>query len=309
MMDYFDLHCDTLTELYDRRQTLSNTDCHISSAVFGKFDRFGQVFAVFSKQGLTDDECYDRFFSSVDEFETKNDISFCLTSDDIDKGGCNYILSVEDGRLTSGDPQKVERLFERGVRIMTPLWRGLTCIGGSYDTAEGLSAYGKAIVEQCISLGIITDISHASERSADEILFLGETFGKPVIASHSDSYSVCPHPRNITDLRAKRVAETGGIIGICLHAPHLGPGKADCETVFEHIDRLISVTDEDHVCIGADFDGTDKLPSGIVSQNDIYKIANVMSRHNYTEKTVHKVLYDNAYVFFKKNLPKRRTEK
>ena len=308
-MDYFDLHCDTATKLFDSDETLDRTECYVRREYFRNFNAYGQVFAVFSKPGIPDDGCYERFFDVADSFEKKNGISFRLWRDDVTPDGNNYILSVEDGRLISGDISRVKKLFDRGVRILTPLWAGVTCIGGSFDTDEGLTKHGADVIKECVSLGIITDISHSSERSADEILDICERSGAPVIASHSDSYSVYPHPRNITDERAKRVASSGGIVGVCLHAPHLAESGADCESVFEHIDRLVSLIGERRVAVGADFDGTDYLPRGVASQKDIYKIADVMLCHNYGEDAVHAIMYGNAFEFFKNNLPKRRIKK
>ncbi len=308
-MDYFDLHCDTATELYDRGETLSDNTCHIKSGYAREFERYGQVFAVFSKQGTSDDLCYDRFFKVVDRFESANGAEFRLTAEDLREEGQNFILSVEDARLLAGDARRVRSLFDRGVRLITPLWAGVSCIGGSFDTDEGLSRFGKEVVDECLKFGIITDVSHASGRSADEILSAAETYGAAVIASHSDSYSVNPHPRNITDERARKVARTGGIIGVCLHSPHLSSSGANVCTIFEHVDRLICETDEKHVAIGADFDGTDALPDGISSQRDVYFIANEMLKHNYSQDTVDRITFGNAYDFFKNNLPKRRNMK
>ena len=308
-MDYFDLHCDTATKLFDADETLDRTECHVRRDCFRTFSSYGQVFAVFSKPGLSDDGCYERFFDVADSFEKKNGIEFRLWREDVAPSENNYILSVEDGRLISGDISRVGKLFDRGVRILTPLWAGITCIGGSFDTDEGLTKHGADVIRECVSLGIITDISHSSERSADEILDICEAPGAPVIASHSDSYSVYPHPRNISDARAKSVASSGGIVGVCLHAPHLAESGADCESVFKHIDRLVSLIGERSVAVGADFDGTDFLPRGIASQKDVYKIADVMLKHNYGEDAVKAIMYGNAFYFFKNNLPKRRIQK
>ncbi len=292
-MNYFDLHSDTLTALYDKGETFDASSCHISSKTISEFDSYRQVFAIFSKSGLSDDECFDRFFKVQETF-----------SEYVRCGG--HILSVEDGRLLAGDVTRLDELYRRGVRILTPLWGGITCIGGAHDTNEGLSPFGRDVVERCIELGIVPDISHASVKSANEIIDISKSAGVSVMASHSNSYEVCPHSRNIDSKTAKKVAEGGGVIGVCFHAPHLNCSAATIDDIVTHIKNLIYFAGEDAVCIGADFDGTDLLPAGIDGQGDIPKAAGYMEHAGIPTRIIEKVYYNNAERFFSRVLQKER---
>ena len=294
---YFDLHCDTATELFDKCENLLNSSCRLSASDIKTFDEYCQVFAVFSKPGLSDDECYKRFFKVVDSFKAENGIEFASDGKDMP----SHILSVEDARLLDGDITRLQSLFDKGVRVLTPLWAGETCIGGSYDTETGLSDFGHAVVEWCFMHGIIPDISHASVKSADEILDTGIKYGLPVIASHSNSYEICSHPRNLSLSAAHKLKKTGGIVGICLHAPHIGI-VPDLEAVFRHIDFFAEHIGADRVALGCDFDGTRELPSGISKASDIYKLADTMISHGYSDDFVDGIFFNNAYNFFKTNL-------
>ncbi len=66
---------------------------------------------------------------------------------------------------------------------------------------------------------IAVDLSHTSDRLADEILNeidrKGYTMG--VIASHSNARKVCHHPRNLPDHLIKEIVARKGIIGINLY--------------------------------------------------------------------------------------------
>ncbi|MBR6917674.1 MAG: membrane dipeptidase [Clostridia bacterium] len=305
-MNYFDLHCDTVTELYKRGETLATSSLHISAATVSLFEKYAQVFAVFSDRARSDEECYGDFFRVEEDFRSECGVSWCVKCDQLDDSGITAILSVEDARILAGDLSRLNRLYGRGVRVITPLWAGTTCIGGSFDTNEGLTEFGRVVVDECMKLGIIVDISHASELSARQMIEIASSYGSPVIASHSDSYTVHPHERNIKECEARRVASSGGVIGVCLHSPHLGCDKVNAETVFSHIEHLINIAGAASVCIGADFDGTDKLPHGFSSQTDILKIPEIMLRHNYPEQLIYDVMYNNAYRFFKKNLGVKR---
>ena len=309
-MDLFDLHCDTATELYDDGGTLASSARQISLNTISSFEKYAQVFAVFSKPGLTDDACYDRFFRVKDHFFSSNGVKPTISRLGIESDErIKCILSVEDARLLSSDINRLDALYDSGVRVITPLWAGVTCIGGSFDTDAGLSDFGKLVINRSLELGIIPDISHASVRSADEIMSIAEEFSAPVIASHSDSFKICPHPRNIDDGAAKRVKNSGGVIGICLHAPHLSDKSPDCETVFRHIDHLVSVTDEDTVCLGCDFDGTSELPYPINCQRDLYALVDTLYSHGYGNDHIRKLFYENAFGFFRKNLGVKRKAK
>lgn len=295
-MNYFDLHCDSATALFAKGETLKTSTCHVSEATISSYDDFGQIYAVFSRPELTDDECFTRFFEVADHFEGSNGIKFTKRPE---RGFC-AILSVEDARLLCGDLTRLHALCERGVLVLTLLWKGFTCIGGSYDTDEGLAPFGKEVVRECFRLGIIPDVSHASVRSCADALDVAEEYSLPLIASHSDSYEINPHPRNLNTDNAKRIASLGGIIGICLHAPHVGePATADM--VCDHIAHYADTVGIDHVALGCDLDGTNLLPEGIKDQSGVAKIASVMSRRGFTEKEISKVFYDNAYALFTKN--------
>lgn len=106
------------------------------------------------------------------------------------------------GRRKNSCPGSLSRLaalYRAGIRVLTLLWGGNTCIGGSHDTDSGLTPFGRAVVRKCHQIGIIPDISHASVASAEEIIEISLSTGKPCIASHSDSYHVFPHTRNLSD--------------------------------------------------------------------------------------------------------------
>ncbi len=300
-MNYFDLHCDSATALFAKGETLKTSTCHVSEATISSYDDYGQIYAVFSRPELSDEECYARFFEVADHFEGSNGIKFTKKPE---RGFC-AILSVEDARLLCGDINRLHTLSERGVSVLTLLWKGLTCIGGSYDTDEGLTPFGKEVVKECFRLGIIPDVSHASVRSCSDTLGIAEEYSLPVIASHSDSYEINPHPRNLNTDNAKRIASLGGITGVCLHAPHVGE-PATLDRVCDHIAYFADTVGIDRVALGCDLDGTQLLPEGIKDQSDVVKISDAMRLRGFTEAEINKVFYDNAYAFFTKNPRKQK---
>ncbi len=292
-MNFFDLHCDTLTEIHASGESLLKNNCNISLDITENFDKYIQVLAVWSNPKLTDDELYDKFFDTLAHFKNT---SFPLP----EKFG--YILAVEGGNLIGNDISRIDRLFECGVRIFTPVWSDVTQIGGAFNTDEGLTDLGKNAVKRCFELGIIPDVSHSSDKGFFDIAELSESYGKPFIASHSNSRAVCNHMRNLTDEMAKIIIKNNGLIGISMFNPHINEGEnTTIDDVYRHIEHYLSIGCEDVLAFGGDLDGTsDVMPEGIRRINDFEKIYSYLIK-KLPESLVNKIMFENANNFFDRN--------
>ena len=297
-----DIHCDTALELFKLKEDFSKNSLSVSSRLADEFDRYIQVAAVWSDKSLECDQAYERFFEVVKYLEDsiKNDSSvtfFCggeLTSKK------SLVLAVEDARLLNGDINRLTSLYSAGVRILTLLWSGVTCIGGSFNTNIGLTEFGRQVVKKCIELGIIPDISHASIESSYDIFDICDS-NTPVIASHSDSYSVYPHKRNLSDEQFLKIKDSGGLVGINLYTDHLGADieKSSIDTVMRHIEHYLEIGGKDTVCFGCDFDGAN-TPKELQNISSLYKLADEMTRRNYTSELINKIFYLNVENFILK---------
>jgi membrane dipeptidase len=126
-------------------------------------------------------------------------------------------IGMENGYPIGKDLSLIEKYYERGVRYITLCHsRDNDICDSSTDTEgpedNGLSAFGKEVVAECNRLGIMVDVSHASEKSFYDII---ESTKAPIIASHSSVRALCDHPRNLTDEQLKALAENDGVIQIC----------------------------------------------------------------------------------------------
>lgn len=290
-MKYFDLHCDTLTKAHDQGESIISGSCDISLDLTSNFEKYIQVLAVWSDPKYTDDELYERFFSVLSHFKrTALHENF------------SYLLAVEGGRLIGDNISRIDTLFASGVRIFTPLWKGVTQLGGAFGENIGLTDFGKRAVSRCLELGIIPDVSHASDRSFYDIYALCERYERPFIASHSNSRSVCDHARNLTDEMAQIIIKTDGLIGISLYPPHLNDsGKADLDDICRHVEHYLVLGAEKCLCLGCDFDGTDgDLPEEISKINDVEKIYLRLSK-SFSKETADDIFFENAHNFFEIN--------
>lgn len=309
-MKLFDLHCDTATRLLSESQELYDNKCHISLKRAEYLESYAQVMAIWTNHRLTDEQGYERFYEVLKYLNNEitinsSRVALVCTSDAllscVNSGKVPLILAVEDVRILNNDITRLNVLFSNGVRLLTLNWSGETCIGGAHNTETGLSDFGISVVKKCFEIGIIPDISHCSFDGARQTIELAQEYKKPIVATHSDSYSVNHHTRNLKDRDFKDITELCGIVGINLCPSHLSDDSADISNVIKHIEHYLSLGGENTLAMGCDLDGTD-LPMGFSGIEDIYKITDEMQRLNYSDDLIYKIMYKNAFDFFKRNI-------
>lgn len=134
------------------------------------------------------------------------------------------MMGVEGGHMIEDDLQKLENLYNRGARYLTLTWNNSTSwatsaadettLGDSLKH-KGLSDFGKQVVRKMNELGMMIDVSHIGEQTFKDALAITT---KPVIASHSNAYALCPHRRNLKDYQIKAIAQNGGVIQLNFYA-------------------------------------------------------------------------------------------
>lgn len=312
-LSLIDTHCDTALELYTRKRSICQNDCHIDLEKAEYLDDYAQFFAIWADKRKSDDECFTEFLAASDNLSHEinsntHRISLVRTFNEMKDAWTNdkraAFLAVEDARILGGRIERMDILRDRGVKYLTLMWGGKTCIGSSHDEVGGLTDFGREVLKKCFEYGILPDVSHSNEQVTDEVAEMAYAANKPFIASHSNLYSLYPHTRNLRKKHLDGIVKLGGIVGISLCPPHLcdveSGEKCTAETVFEHIDSYMSLGAENVLGLGCDLDGTN-LPDGFNGIHDLYKIADVCLSHGYSEETVKKIFYKNYYEFIKRN--------
>lgn len=301
MISLFDLHCDMPTEAYARSLSICDEAFMASAKKAVSFDRYVQVAAIWSNCRLNDEDAYVRYLAVRDNFYKElreNGFVAATRADQLQNGVPNYILAVEDARLLAGDLSRLEGLYEDGVRFLTLTWAGTSVIGGAFDTDEPLTDFGRQVVEECFRLGIIPDLSHASVPVIDEVLDMAENRGLPVIATHSNAYSVLPHRRNLRDEHFRRIAALGGIVGISFCPAHLSSGECSIKDVVSHIKHDLSLGGKNCLCFGGDFDGIENTPEGLSDLSHMPSLYTALRDEGIDEDTLNRLFYHNAHGFF-----------
>lgn len=245
-------------------------------------------------------------------------------------------MGMENGAGLAGKIENVRHFYDRGIRYITLTHGTHNRLGdSSYDDAparwNGLSPFGKKVVNEMNRLGIMVDISHVTDATAVDAL---EESKAPVIASHSSCRHFTPGwERNVSDELIQGIAETGGVVMITFGSSFLRSEYQDqddpirekmnsdidsmgwsedskeavtyeqqvrknhpigtVEDVADHIDHAVDLVGVDHVGIGSDFDGVFALPNGLQDASAYPNLVAELLRRDYTETEIQKILGEN----------------
>jgi len=308
----FDGHCDTILEIMNHKRTLGDraSTGHLDIPRLKEGGVDIQVFAVFIEDIYKPDRSLKRTLQLIDCFyreieKNQNDISLVTNYNQIKEVNrarkIAAILSIEGGEALEGDLAVLRVLYKLGVRLLTLTWNQRNQIADGLNesrTGGGLTEFGLKVIEEMNRLGMLIDISHLSEAGFWDVAKYSKN---PIIASHSNCYTLCPHRRNLKDDQIKAIADKGGVIGITFVPNFLiqENRKATIEDVIKHIDYLVETVGVDYVGLGSDFDGTGGLPLGLEGVDKIPNITKGLLDRGYEEKDIKKILGENFLRVFK----------
>lgn len=249
------------------------------------------------------------------------------------RGPTAVIASLEGADPLMGEAGNLGRFYEGGVRLVTLAWGDNAFCGTVFGAGGGLTAAGRDLVAVCEELGVLVDVSHASDQAFIDVCAVAT---KPFIASHSNCRALCPNDRNLSDGQIRRLAERGGVLGINLGSAFLSPdyyaqsravrdeffrsvaagertadeageistaataglARPPLSLAVDHVLHAVAVGGEDCVGLGGDLDGVDSLADGIDGVADYPKIAELLEAAGLSPVQVEKVCWGNmARVF------------
>jgi len=295
-----DAHCDTLYELDVQKTSLYTNDLHVSLERLLEYGGYVQVFATWVDD--TPENPMQRCMHLIDVFydelrQNEKHLQLVLSAKDLRdslySGKVGALLSVENGRVLEHSIHNLYALYARGVRAMTLTWNGINEIacGASCQEDTGLSAFGREVVQEMNRLGMLVDVSHLSIKSFWDVIAQSTL---PVMASHSNAYSVAMHERNLSDRQIQAMIQTNGFIGLTIYPLFLaGCKQASMRDFFKHCDYMLAMGAENNIGLGSDFDGISVLPEGMTSACDYECLCYKMKEHGYTETLIKKITHEN----------------
>ena len=249
------------------------------------------------------------------------------------RGKIAVLVGVEGGHAIENDLQNLEQYYELGARYMTLTHNETTpWADASYDQPQhgGLSSFGKEVVRTMNRLGMLVDLSHASDDTVHDAVKVSRS---PIFASHSSVQAICPSRRNLKDELIKGIAGTGGLVMVNFFPLFLIPEGAEIEQRFidksnslrsknltadqfraemdewgkqqpsmprcyvghlvDHIDHLVKVAGIGHVGLGSDYDGITYGPEQMPDVSGFPYVTQELLNRGYSHADIKKVLGEN----------------
>ncbi|NNM77238.1 membrane dipeptidase [Sphingomonas sp. ID1715] len=248
------------------------------------------------------------------------------------KGKRVVFQSIENSYPLGPTVAAMKDFYDAGVRLAGPVHNGDNQFADAANRGKrswgGLSPLGREWVKEANRLGILIDLSHASDETVDQVLELSTA---PVILSHSGPRALFDHPRNLDDARIRKIAAKGGVIQVnsVFLAPMDGRPERDAASTrwesledaspreareagqawakleadkpnnpvtfdryMESLLYLLKLVGPDHVGIGMDWDGGGGL-IGMPDVSGLPRITAALKAAGYSDADIQKVWSGN----------------
>ena len=207
------------------------------------------------------------------------------------------LLGIEGMHALDGKLENLDGLWDAGYRVFGQTHFFDNKLGGSLhgESGDGLTDFGRKVVEAIVAKGGIVDVAHASPRMAREVMAMGVA---PVILSHGGIHRQCPRKRNFEDPLMADIAATGGALGMGFWE------EAACgtspEAIVDALEKAVEVMGEDHVSLGSDYDGSVKVQ---FDASELAALTHVMLERGWPEERIAKVMGGNQIRILRQALP------
>lgn len=312
-----------------------------------------QVFAVWSDDAKWRSGAFRHANEQLDALEkmiaaNTDKIALAKSSADIgpilQAGKIAALIGIEGGNMIENSIENLVRLHERGARYLTLTWNynlaWASCAAMESDKTmaaerKGLTALGKEIIKKMNKIGMMVDLSHAGEQTFYDVIAVTD---KPILVSHSNAYSLCPHPRNLKDAQLEALKKNGGVVGVNFYSGFLDPdyetrlkaiysrhfGRPDVSMstwamyeqlpkelqrqadaplskLLDHIDYLVRKVGIEHVAVGSDFDGIESAPQGLEDVSKFPVLTKALLERGYKKEDIAKIMGQNFLRILKEN--------
>ncbi len=206
-------------------------------------------------------------------------------------------LGIEGAHALDGDVGNLDALFDAGIRMMAPTHFFDNDIGGSAHGVEkgGLTDKGREMIKRMEAKRMIVDLAHASARTIDDVLAIAT---RPVVVSHTGVKGTCDNNRNLSDDQLKRIAKTGGVIGIGYWDTAVCGN--DAKAIARAIRYAANIVGVEHVALGSDYDGAIPAP---FDTTGLVQITDALMAEGFNESEIAMIMGRNTLRLLAENLP------
>ena len=275
-----DTHADTPQRFLDEGFDIGSTDSkdigHLSLDKARRGNLGAEFFSIWvdpeTNQGHFAQHTFDLIDSVYEQAARHPDrMMMAFSVADIERAHHEHklaaLMGIEGGHSVENDTHLLRDYYRLGVRYMTLSWSNTNeWADSSGDINDpkiphhnGLTDFGKQVVQEMNRLGMIVDISHVADKTFWDTI---ATTKAPVIASHSSARALVNHPRNMTDDMLRAVAKNGGVVQVNFFSAFVdedyrkameAQDKDQATAVQKYIDerkaegKMVTYTDKDRI--------------------------------------------------------------
>ncbi len=219
--------------------------------------------------------------------QTKDDVTKFLQRRQSEKDVVAGFLGIEGAHALSGKLENFDRLFDAGFRMIGMAhFFDNEMAGSAHGAAKGgLTEEGKKLVERMQERDVFIDLAHASAKTIDDVLDMAR---KPVFVSHTGVKGTCDNNRNLSDDQLKRIALTGGVVGIGFW--DTATCGTDAKAIAKAIRYTVNLIGVDHVALGSDYDGAITAP---FDTTGVVQITDALLQEGFSEAEIKKIMGEN----------------
>lgn len=304
-MKLIDLHCDTVLHLF--REPALNLRQNALAVDLEKLNAAGcmaQVFALYIDRASVSEPAATAFamLERLEEEVANNagSIAFAHNGNDIRAntaaGKKSAMIALEEGAALEGEINNLRAFYDRGVRFVTLTWNYPNEIGfphGAEHGHKGLTPFGFELLGEMERIGVVPDVSHLSEGGFWDV---AEACKKPFMATHSACRALKDHTRNLDDAQIRALADSGGVMGMCIVRKFLLNGEEDegrLDAMAAHIRHAENIGGIDVLAIGSDFDGSASNHE-LSRIDDLNKLEPLLRAAGYNDAKLEKIYWQNA---------------
>ncbi|MGO8998278.1 MAG: dipeptidase, partial [Polyangiaceae bacterium] len=209
-------------------------------------------------------------------------------------GAIGALLGIEGAHALEGNIANVDVFARRGVRYLGLLHFsanevGFPAHGRGERPTEGLTPFGREVVERCEANGVIVDLAHINKRGFLDVCAMAT---KPPIVSHTGVLGAFEHWRNIDDEQLRTIADKGGCVGVIFCPKFIGGDGIG--PVVKHLLHILDVVGEDTPALGSDWDGFIIPTRPLADPRGLPLLTDALLAAGVNERTIGKLLRENV---------------
>ena len=220
----YDSHVDTPSQLMRLRNIgIDNPYAHVDFPKLRRGGVDGSFFALYTPAQMAPDaatryalQMISAVYDAVDENPDYAALAFSPSEAARNKaeGLISVFMGMENASPIQDSLSLLRTFYRLGVSYVTLTHNGDNAVADSAAEGRkwgGLSPFGKQVVAEMNALGMMIDLSHASDKTFWDCIQLSQA---PIVATHSCCRSLCGHRRNLTDEMLQALGEKDGYVGI-----------------------------------------------------------------------------------------------